>query len=145
MLVSVNRSSSSYPILVKSGVFGINVLSTDHSDVATRFAGAGGAQGVERYGSSRWATQKSGAWLLSDALAAFDCEVEEVIERHTHTIVIGRVKDLIASDGPGALIYWRGGFDQIGWSREEVTRAAGSIGHENKCLRDPSSKVKRTD
>jgi flavin reductase (DIM6/NTAB) family NADH-FMN oxidoreductase RutF len=118
MLVSVNRSSSSYPILVKSGVLGINVLSADQGDVASRFAGAGGAQGLERYGSRHWPTLKSGAWLLSDALAAFDCEVEEVIERHSHAIVIGRVNDLIVADGPGALIYWHGSFGQIDWSEE---------------------------
>jgi len=54
-----------------------------------------------------------------------DCAVEEIIERHTHAIVIGRVKDIAVSDGAGALVYWRGGFDQLGWSQEELSRAVG--------------------
>ena len=125
MLVCVNRASSSYEILTRSGVFGVNVLGSEQSEIASQFAGAGGARGGERYREGRWFTLASGVSLLSDALATFDCEVEDIIERHTHAIVIGRVKGMSVSDGSSALIYWRGGFDHIGWSREEVSRAVG--------------------
>jgi hypothetical protein len=63
--------------------------------------------------------------VLSDAVAAFDCEVEERIERHSHAIVIGRVRGLLVPGGPSALVYWRGEFDQLGWTDEEVSRAVG--------------------
>jgi flavin reductase (DIM6/NTAB) family NADH-FMN oxidoreductase RutF len=125
MLVSVNRSSSSYPALAGSPVFGVNVLASEHRDVANRFAGRDGEQGAERYAGRRWFTLNSGVWLLSGAVAAFDCEVEEVIERHTHAIVIGRVNGLVVPGGPSALVYWRGDYDQLGWSHEEVSRAIG--------------------
>ena len=39
-------------------------------------------------------TRASGVPLLVGALAAIDCEVEEIVERHSHAIVIGRVLDL---------------------------------------------------
>jgi flavin reductase (DIM6/NTAB) family NADH-FMN oxidoreductase RutF len=125
MLVSVNRASSSYPALARSRVFGVNVLASEHRDVANRFAGRDGEQGAERYAGRRWFTLNSGVWLLSGAVAAFDCEVEEVIERHTHAIVIGRVVGLVVPGGPSALVYWRGDYDQLGWSHEEVSRAIG--------------------
>ena len=125
MLVSVNRASSSYAALARSGAFGVNVLGSEHQDVADRFAGRGGEQGSERYAARRWVTLNSGVWLLSDAVAAFDCEIEEIIERHTHAIVIGRVRALFVSGGSSALVYWRGGYDQLGWSVEEVSRAVG--------------------
>jgi len=125
LLVSVKRASSSFPILARSRVFGVNVLAREHIEVADHFAGAAGAPGVDRYRSGSWVTRTLGVWLLSDALAALECEVEEIIERHTHAIVIGRVKDLTISDGAGALVYWRGGFDQLGWSQEELSRAIG--------------------
>jgi flavin reductase (DIM6/NTAB) family NADH-FMN oxidoreductase RutF len=125
MLVSVNRSSSSYAALARSRVFGVNVLASEHRDVANRFAGRDGERGAERYAGRRWFTLNSGVWLLSGAVAAFDCEVEEVIERHTHAIVIGRVNGLVVPGGPSALVYWRGDYDQLGWSHEEVSRAIG--------------------
>ena len=53
----------------------------------------------------------SGAPLLRDSLAAFDCEVEDVIERHTHAIVIGRVRRVASRQQGGALVYWRGAYD----------------------------------
>src|ERR1700679_953838 len=37
MLVSVNRSSSGYAALARSRVFGVNVLASEHRDVANRF------------------------------------------------------------------------------------------------------------
>ena len=39
-------------------------------------------------------TAVSGVPLLVGALAAVDCEVEEIIERHSHGIVIGRVSSV---------------------------------------------------
>jgi flavin reductase (DIM6/NTAB) family NADH-FMN oxidoreductase RutF len=125
MLVSVNRSSSSWGALASAKAFGINVLACEHQDVADRFAGRGGERGAARYAGRRWFTLHSGVGLLSGAVAAFDCEVEEIIERHTHGIVIGRVKGLVAPGGPSALLYWRGAYDQLGWSNEEVERAIG--------------------
>ena len=125
MLVTVDRASSSYAELARSHAFGVNVLASEHQDVANRFAGRGGEQGFERYAERRWFTLNSGVWLLSEAVAAFDCEIEEIIERHTHAIVIGRITGLVAPGGPSALVYWRGGYDQLGWSNEEISRAIG--------------------
>jgi flavin reductase (DIM6/NTAB) family NADH-FMN oxidoreductase RutF len=125
ILVSVNRASSSYAALARSRAFGVSALGSEHQDVANRFAGRGGERGSERYAARRWVTLNSGVWLLSDAVAAFDCETEEIIERHTHAIVIGRVRALFVSGGSSALIYWRGGYDQLGWSAEEISRAVG--------------------
>ena len=125
MLVSVNRASSSYEALTRYRAFGVNVLAADHHAVANSFAGREGAQGAERYAAGRWLTLTSGVSVLSDAVAAFDCEVEERIERHSHAIVIGRVRGLLVPGGPSALVYWRGQYDQLGWTDEEVSRAVG--------------------
>ena len=125
MLVSVNRASSSYEALTRHRAFGVNVLAAEHQAVANAFAGHAGARGAERYAAGRWRTLTSGVCVLSDAVAAFDCEVEERIERHSHAIVIGRVRGLLVPGGPSALVYWRGEFDQLGWTDEEVSRAVG--------------------
>ena len=44
---------------------------------------------------------------------------------HTQAIVIGRVRRVLVGDGSGALIRWRGAYDQVGWSKDEIARAVG--------------------
>jgi hypothetical protein len=56
---------------------------------------------------------------------ALECESEEIIERHGRAIVIGRILNVFKIGGSGALVYWRGGFDSIGWTDDEVRRAVG--------------------
>jgi flavin reductase (DIM6/NTAB) family NADH-FMN oxidoreductase RutF len=125
MLVSLNRSSSSFPALLVSRSFGVNVLSTSHRNVAERFAGRDGAKGAERYRDANWVSLATGATLLADALVAFDCELEELIERHSHAIVIGRVRGIRLHGGSSSLVYWRGSYEHLGWTDEEVSRAVG--------------------
>ena len=48
-----------------------------------------------------------------------------MIERHTHAILIGRVRQARSLGDCGALIYWRGAYDQIGWTDAEIARAVG--------------------
>ena len=52
-------------------------------------------------------------FLLKGAPSAFDCEVEEIIDRATHSIVIGRVRAIRETDNAGALIYWNCGFQSL--------------------------------
>jgi flavin reductase (DIM6/NTAB) family NADH-FMN oxidoreductase RutF len=116
LIVSVNRESSSWPLLRRYGFFGVNILTADQVDVAERFAGKDGLKGAARFAGGQWFTRASGVPLLAGALAAIDCEVEDVVERHSHAIVIGRVLDLQISSRTAALAYWQGQYvaiDQI--------------------------------
>lgn len=108
LLACVNRSSSSYPLLVEYGCFGWSSLGAAHQPVAERFSGFGGVKGAARYEGADWETAVTGARLLKGAPAAFDCRVEEMIDRATHTILIGRVVAVRTTPGAGALTYWNG-------------------------------------
>jgi flavin reductase (DIM6/NTAB) family NADH-FMN oxidoreductase RutF len=127
LIVSINRQASSWPLLQKHGVFGINILSADHVDVAERFSGIGGLKGAERFAGAEWISLASGVPLLADALAAFDCEVEHVVERHSHAIVIGRVLDLRVSPGKPALTYWQGQYIALDQNEDAVRLADVSL------------------
>ena len=48
--------------------------------------------------------------VLADAIAAFDCLIEEVIERHSHAIVLGAVVSLREGGEEPALAHRRGGY-----------------------------------
>lgn len=110
LLACVNRSASSHPLLARYGRFGWSSLGAAHQSVAERFSGFGGVKGPDRYAGAEWETAMTGARLLRGAPTAFDCTVEEMIDRATHSIVIGRVQAIHTTPGAGALIYWQGGF-----------------------------------
>ena len=54
----------------------------------------------------------SGALGLRNALAVIDCAVEEIIERHSHGIILGAVKSVRLGHGPNRdpLVYGHGRF-----------------------------------
>ena len=123
LLVCLNRGSSSWPVLRTHGAFCVNVLAHDHLHVADRFAGRGGAQGSARYDGEQWRQLATGTWALSSALAAIDCEVEEALDRHSHTILIGRVKAIALRDSAEPLLYWQGAYRLLSNLDRVLTRA----------------------
>jgi flavin reductase (DIM6/NTAB) family NADH-FMN oxidoreductase RutF len=108
LVVSINRDASSFPLIRRSGASGVNILTADQIAIAERFAGKGGVKGADRFAGAQWTAGVSGVPLLVGALAALDCEVEDIVERHSHGIVIGRVRKIRSSQRSAALAYWHG-------------------------------------
>ena len=127
LIVGVNRASSSWPLIRRHGFFGVNILNADQLDIAERFTGKDGLKGAARFAGAEWLTRASGVPLLAGALAAIDCEVEEVVERHSHAIVIGRVLDLQVSPRTAALAYWHGQYLAIDRDEDAVRLAEVSV------------------
>jgi flavin reductase (DIM6/NTAB) family NADH-FMN oxidoreductase RutF len=127
LIVSINRQSSSWPLLKRHGFFGVNILNADQLDVAERFTGKDGLKGADRFAGAEWVTRASGVPLLVGALAAVDCEVEEIVERHSHAIVIGRVLELQLSARTAALAYWKGQYVAIDQNEDAVRLAEVSL------------------
>ena len=125
IMFGLNLASSSFPVLRRHRSFGVNFLTATQKQVADRFAGRNGAKGAARYADADWSTGITGAPLLAGALATLDCELEELIERHSHAIVIGRVREVRSGRNDAALVYWRGDYERIGWMAEEATSALG--------------------
>src|SRR5712692_3866249 len=127
LIVSINRESSSWPLLKRHGFFGVNILTADQLDIAERFTGKDGLKGADRFTGAEWMTRVSGVPLLVGALAAVDCEVEEIVERHSHAIVIGRVLDMQISTRTAALAYWQGQYVAIDQNEDVVKLAEVSL------------------
>jgi flavin reductase (DIM6/NTAB) family NADH-FMN oxidoreductase RutF len=127
LIVSINRESSSWPLIKRYGCFGVNILNADQLDVAERFTGKGGLKGADRFAGAEWITLMSGVPLLVGALAAVDCEVEDVVERHSHAVVIGRVLDLKLSSRTAALAYWQGQYVAIDQNEDAIRLAEVSL------------------
>jgi len=127
LIVSINREASSWPLVKRYGFFGVNILTSDQIDIAERFTGKGGLKGADRFAGVRWTTRASGVPLLVGALAAIDCEVEDVVERHSHAIVIGRVLDVAVSARTAALAYWQGRYVAIDQDEDAAKLAEVSV------------------
>lgn len=127
LIVSINRDASSFPLIRRHGAFGVNILAADQLDIAERFAGKRGLKGADRFAGARWVTAVSGVPLLVGALSAVDCEVEEIIERHSHGIVIGRVRDVKNSTRNAALAYWHGQYVAVDQDEDTVRLADVSV------------------
>ena len=110
LFICLGRSSSTLAGARESGAFSVNLLAARHEALAHRFSGRGGVHGPRRFGDARWITLATGAPILADALAAFDCLVEDVIERHSHAIVLGAVVSLHEGPDEPALAHWRGAY-----------------------------------
>lgn len=110
VIACVNRSSSTWPVIERHRHFAVNSLGPQHQKVAERFSGFGGIKGNDRYAGVEWTTMKTGASVLADAVAAFDCSLDEMIDRGTHSIIIGSVEAVRTQDAGEALIYWHGAY-----------------------------------
>lgn len=113
ILVSLNRSSSSWPVLQTHERFCVNVLAHDQQHIADRFAGKGGIKGVDRYDGAQWQELATGAQALTDALTVLDCELEEAIIRHSHAILVGRVRAITIRSEARPLLYWHGAYRHL--------------------------------
>jgi flavin reductase (DIM6/NTAB) family NADH-FMN oxidoreductase RutF len=127
LIVSINREASSWPLVKRYGFFGVNILASDQIDIAERFTGKGGLKGADRFAGAEWMTRASGVPLLAGALTAIDCEVEDVVERHSHAIVIGRVLDVAVSARTAALTYWQGQYVAIDRDEDAAKLAEVSV------------------
>jgi flavin reductase (DIM6/NTAB) family NADH-FMN oxidoreductase RutF len=103
--LSIGADHESYALLRAGHVFSINVLGERQQKLAAHF-GTQSAETVDKLASIPWRPARTGAPLLDDALAHFDCQVMDDIEAGDHRLVIGRVLDGTVRETHGApLIY----------------------------------------
>ena len=110
LLVCVNRSAAAHELIAEGENLCVNLLAHKHQALAARFAGQTGILGEDRFRAGRWTTLKTGAPVLEDALASFDCIVSEKVATATHTIFIGRVVDVRVRTKGRPLLYAGGAY-----------------------------------
>lgn len=108
LLVCVNREVSAHRAIVHAGALGVNILPQTHGHLAQRFAG--GVRREERFDIGPWRTAVTGAPLLVDALAAFDCRIVEAIAASSHDIFLCEVVDLLINERDDPMLYFDGAF-----------------------------------
>lgn len=108
LLACVNLSGRSYQAIAKARCMAVNVLGIQHRELAFAFAGK---QGEDPFASiENWTQAATGAPILTDALASFDCDVEQMMITTTHAIVIGDIRHISYGVGGKPLLYLDGEF-----------------------------------
>lgn len=111
ILACINRETWVGQLAPLSGNFAVNVLSGADQPIAEIFAGRTALSGESRFQSDRWQVGQSGAPVLDDALACFDCRLSEATHHATHVILIGRVIDTRTDAATlSPLLYAQGAF-----------------------------------
>ena len=90
IVVSVNPQNASYDILRTGGVFTVNVLRRGQLELARRFGTTSGRD-HDKFAGVSWHPGGNGAPVLDDALAYFECEVQNYHPAGDHELVVGRV------------------------------------------------------
>jgi 4-nitrophenol 2-monooxygenase / 4-nitrocatechol 4-monooxygenase, reductase component len=102
LLICMNRQSLTGQAICKSGHFAVNVLAEDQGFLADLFARKGSS-----FADVSSTPGVSGAPLLSDALATFECTVTDTVQAGTHSVMIGSVDHAAGRQGM-PLAYFRG-------------------------------------
>lgn len=105
VLICLNNTNPKNEIFFRSGIFVLNTLGAHHQGVADAFSGRTALADDERFASARFDTLVTGAPVLADALAAFDCRVTDIKEMPTHNVIFGEVAAVRFSEKHPALIY----------------------------------------
>ncbi|MCX5410214.1 flavin reductase [Streptomyces sp. NBC_00335] len=90
VLVCLDQRIRSHDLLLRNGVFAVNVLGRDHLALGRRFAGM--EPGVtDRFASGDWLPGATGSPVLTDSAAWVDCRVLHRYPGGDHTIFLGEV------------------------------------------------------
>jgi flavin reductase (DIM6/NTAB) family NADH-FMN oxidoreductase RutF len=88
LAISINPHHYSYKLLEAGGICTVNVLGQHQYHLAEHFGRSGLA---DKMAGFDWHTDKTGAPILSESLAYFDCQVSHMTDAGDHKVVICNV------------------------------------------------------
>ncbi len=106
----VGANSSSWPAIRDVGAFCVSVLAADQEEICRTFA----TKGIDKFAAHGWSAVGSSSPRMNDALAWIDCDIEAVHEAGDHYICVGRVREMGIDRTAEPLLFFRGGYSQIG-------------------------------
>lgn len=113
VLACIEKSSRTLAVIEASGVFCINTLPGGCEELAEIFASRRAIHGEARFETARWGTLATGAPVLREALAAFDCRLVAMHDIASHRVIVGEVIGLGGAGRGDGLIYRRRRFEAV--------------------------------
>lgn len=112
-----------HDLIANSGVFGINILAADQTELGKRFAGMT-PEITDRFEGVDCHTSETGVPLFDHALAWIDCRVVFEYEGGDHTIFVGEVLDAGNPRKSAPLLYHSRSWGQFADQLPEVAAVA---------------------
>jgi len=104
LLVCLNRGASAHPAVIGNGILCINTLASDQEGLSNLFGGK--TPMVERFAAANWSTWTTGAPVLDDAVASFECRISQISSVGTHDILYCEVLALRRRASADGLVYF---------------------------------------
>jgi flavin reductase (DIM6/NTAB) family NADH-FMN oxidoreductase RutF len=92
LMIAVDRLHYSVDLLRSTKTFCVNLLGEDQLTLASRFAKRA-TTADDKLADVAQRPSDSGAAILTDSVAYFDCEVTSMVEAGDHLLVLGRIED----------------------------------------------------
>lgn len=106
---SVATTSNTWPTLREAGHLGISVLADHHDAICRQLAGPAD----QRFSGLPFRSTGDGAVLLDEAVATFDCTIDQEIEAGDHVIVVLALHRVADRGGGSPLVFHRSGFKKL--------------------------------
>ncbi|MDO9423265.1 MAG: flavin reductase family protein [Methylobacter sp.] len=101
LAISINPEHYSYQLMQASGVCTVNVLGQHQYSIAEHF----GRSAQDKMAGFQWKTAETGAPVLSESLAFFDCQVSHYADAGDHKIAVCKVVAAAALNQGRSLLY----------------------------------------
>ena len=112
VLVCVDHTADTHPLLEKSGVFAVNILSHEQEDLSRLFAGPTEAK-AGRLEALGCRTAVTGAPIIEGCLGYLDCRVVAAYPGGDHTIFVGQVEEAEIGENASPLLFFRGHYTTV--------------------------------
>ncbi|MDR5653480.1 flavin reductase family protein [Ruixingdingia sedimenti] len=109
MMVAINRTASSHPVLMRSRTFCLNMIHNGQMEMLDLFCHS--RMRAARFASPEWRPGLRGLPYLDSAIANLFCRIDESHDYGTHTVFFGRIEDIRISprlDSTDPLIWING-------------------------------------
>ena len=109
ILFSLDRSSSGFEALANAQAYAVNVLGADQQGLSDRFA----SSEEDKWDGVDWKAGKTGAPLLPQAIAYFECTPYAQYKGGDHDIFVGEVQTYEADEKAAPLLYFGGRYHRL--------------------------------
>ncbi len=107
VMVSVAKDARSWPLIDRSRLFAVNVLSEGQTHLSDRFAGRHRDKDDNRFEGIEWTTAATGAPILCGTQGYLDCRVTRAYDGESHTLFLGEVVALELDDTRPPLVFYQ--------------------------------------
>jgi len=119
VVISVQSSSGSWPLLEASPTLGLSVFSTEQEWLCRQLASHGG---FDRFSGADWTATEGGAVLIDGAAAWLECRVHDSSTVGDHELVILEVLRHRVNPDADPLVFHDSGFHSLARTMEESTQ-----------------------